>query len=106
MTLGWTEPASNGACPILGYSLYIDDGASGDPTTLLSGMNTDVPTLREAIATLDAADLGLTYSFKLSVTNRMGTISSPVVSYLFAVVPDTPSSAPTVLSTSSSAISV
>ena len=26
-TLNWTEPASNGACPILGYSLFVDDGA-------------------------------------------------------------------------------
>lgn len=37
-TLNWTEPTSNGGCPILGYKLYLDDGVTGNPTTLAPGM--------------------------------------------------------------------
>jgi hypothetical protein len=29
ITVGWQEPTSNGGCPILGYIVYVDDGAGG-----------------------------------------------------------------------------
>jgi len=29
ITIGWTEPLSNGGCPITGYSVYRDDGNEG-----------------------------------------------------------------------------
>jgi hypothetical protein len=44
---------------------------------------------------------GLEYMFKLYVTNREGTASSPTISYLFATEPETPSVAPTIIEYSS-----
>jgi len=29
ITVGWQAPASSGGCPILGYAVYVDDGAGG-----------------------------------------------------------------------------
>ena len=29
ITIGWQEPTSSGGCPILGYVVYVDDGAGG-----------------------------------------------------------------------------
>lgn len=32
MSFEWTEPTSDGGCPIIGYAIFRDDGVSGDPT--------------------------------------------------------------------------
>jgi hypothetical protein len=106
MTLTWTEPTSNGACPLTGYALYVDDGTTGAPTTLVSGMSTDVPTLRSVTVALLVGDLGTTYTFQLSVSNREGTAQSSLVTYLFAIPPVQPSAGPVILSTSATSISV
>ena len=29
ITINWNEPVNNGGCAIEGYSVYVDDGASG-----------------------------------------------------------------------------
>ena len=29
ITIGWQAPSSDGGCPILGYSVHVDDGAGG-----------------------------------------------------------------------------
>lgn len=106
MTLTWLEPASNGACPITGYSLLVDDGVSGYPDTQVSGMATDLPTLRSSIITFAGSSLGTTFTFKLGATNRQGSTESALVSYLFAVAPDKPPSGPTIVSASSTSIRV
>jgi hypothetical protein len=48
ITITWSEPADSGACPLLGFSLLVDDGVSGNPTTPVAGVATDVPVLRSA----------------------------------------------------------
>lgn len=106
MTLTWLEPTSNGACPITGYSLLIDDGSSGAPTVQVSGMATDLPTLRSTIITFASSSLGTTFTFKLGASNRQGSTESATVSYLFAVAPSKPPSGPTVVSSGSSSIRV
>lgn len=106
MVVAWTEPSHNGACPLTGYSLLVDDGATGVPVTAVAGMATDVPTLRSASLTLTAADLGKTYAFLLSVSNSEGTTPSEEVSFLFAVSPSKPPSGPQIVSTGTSQISV
>lgn len=45
--------------------------------------------------------LGTTYTFQLNVSNREGTTASVYVAYLFATVPETPSSGPNIVSYSS-----
>jgi hypothetical protein len=106
MTLTWSEPNDNGACPITGYTLLTDDGSTGSPDTQVGGMATDIPTLRSAIVTIDTANLGTTYTYKLRVDNRQGSVESSSVAYLFAVAPDQPPSGPTIVSAGSTSISV
>ena len=63
MTLTWEEPKQNGGCPITGYTINMDDGSSGVPTTEVSGMANDVPTLRETTVAIDTGLLGTTFTF-------------------------------------------
>jgi len=39
MTLQWTEPLSNGGCPLLSYYLFRDDGLSADTTIEVNSDN-------------------------------------------------------------------
>jgi len=104
--LRWSEPTDNGGCPILGYSLYRDELESGDPAIEVNEDNDplvrNIPTLRELVVALAQADLGTKYTFQLRVQNREGESLSVPVAYLFATIPTTPSSPPTILSISSS----
>jgi len=104
LVLVWAEPLSAGSCPLSGYSLYVDDGSSGDPSTPVLGVATDVPTLRQGTVALAAEDLGKTFTLQLTVSNREGTVASPKVSFLFAIAPSQPASGPQILSTSSALI--
>ena len=105
MTVAWREPLHNGACPLSGYSLLVDDGLSGLPLTPVPGFPTDAPTARRATLALQEADLGRSYSFLLAVSNREGAVSGPAASFLFAVAPSKPAAGPLILSTSSESIS-
>lgn len=53
MLLEWSEPASNGGCPLLGYYLFRDDGVTGDPTIEINTDNDpsvrNIPTLRSLL---------------------------------------------------------
>jgi hypothetical protein len=106
MTLNWTEVSNNGACDITGYTVYMDDGSSGNPTTGVPGIATDLPSLREAAVSLSVTDLGKTFTYKIRATNRMGYVESTTVSFLFAVEASTPSTGPQIISYSSSNITV
>jgi hypothetical protein len=106
MTLSWGEPADGGACPAIGYSLLVDDGASGTPGTAVAGVATDVPTLRAASVALPSAGLGSTFTFLLSVSNREGSTPSSTVRFRFAIAPSQPAAGPEVLSAGPSQITV
>jgi hypothetical protein len=77
-----------------------DDGFSGVPTTEVNEANDasvrNLPTLRNVDVGLLVTDLGKMYTFKLFVSNREGTVASPLITYLFATEPSTPSSAPVI----------
>jgi len=100
MSLEWQEPSDNGGCPILSYYLLRDDGITGVPTIEVNSVNDitvrNIPTLRNVDVILDPATLGRSYTFQLFVVNNEGTTSSQLVSYLFASIPQTPSSAPVI----------
>ena len=106
MVLEWSQPTFNGACPLTGFVLKVDDGATGNPTTAVAGMPTDVPTLSQASVALTASDLGKTFAFQLFASNPEGSVSSSKVRFLFAVPPGAPAAGPVILSTSSKAINV
>jgi hypothetical protein len=86
----------NGGCPITGFQLFRDDAITGVPTeeitTLQEGSE---PTLMQLEFPLSMT--GYKYTFQLKVSNRDGTTASELIQYLFAAVPDIPSSAPVIL---------
>jgi len=110
MTLHWHEPTDNGGCPLLGYSLFRDDGLSSVPSIEVNSDNDplvrNIPTLTTLTAQLDTANLGKKFRFVLHAYNREGMTSSVPISFLFSVVPETPSAGPEVLSFSSKSIRV
>lgn len=102
MQIKWVEPTSNGACPILGYSMLMDDGLTGNPTVPVTMSNTVinyfVPTLRDVTISLNTANLGRTYTFKLRVDNLECTSTSVDTSFLFGIAPSKPPAGPTLIS--------
>jgi hypothetical protein len=110
MTLKWHEPSDNGGCPLLGFSLFRDDGSGSIPSIEVNTDNDplmrNIPTLTEADVQLNSADLGLKFTFILTAYNREGSTQSAPISYLFSTVPAQPSVGPQVLSFSSSSMRV
>jgi hypothetical protein len=105
MTLGWTEPQSNGGCPLLGYYLLRDDGVTGVPSIEINSDNDiavrNIPTLHSVDLVLTELDLGTKFTFKIFAHNREGEVGSALISYLFATEPAVPSLAPVILEYSS-----
>ena len=62
MHLEWDEVADNGSCPILSYSIFRDDGVSGEPTIEINQANDplvrNIPTISAIEVQLSEADLG------------------------------------------------
>ena len=109
MTINWTEPLNNGGCPITGYAVFRDDGAS-EVTNIEVNVNNDpsvrdIPTLREVTATLNALDLGKKFKFMVRAFTREGFVDSEGVCMRFATVPPQPTQ-PTIVQTTSSSITV
>lgn len=74
-------------CPLSGFELYRDDGASGAITTLVS---TYEPQELEATITLTAADESKTFRVQVKAFNHAGSITSGIGSFVIANVPDQP----------------
>lgn len=87
LTLQWQAPQETNGCPLTGYELYIDDGASGPITTLV---DTYEPQKLEGTATLTGADTSKTYRFQIKAYNDGGFVDSGIASFVLADVPDTP----------------
>jgi hypothetical protein len=75
----------------------MDDGLTGNPTAPVTMSNT-VPTLRDVTISLNTANLGRTYTFKLRVDNLEGTSTSVDASFLFGIAPSKPPAGPTLIS--------
>jgi hypothetical protein len=101
MTLEWSEPTSNGGCPLLGYYLYRDDGVTGAPSIEINSdqdaLVRNIPTLRTLIVELSESDLGTKFTFQIFVYNREGNVGSSHISYMFATEPNAPTLAPVIL---------
>lgn len=95
MTLSWTQPASDGGCQVLSYSLYMDDGAGGALTEVDAAEINNIPTLRtHTITSFTTADTSKSYVFRLRATNSIGPTDSIEVTHVLAAVPDAPLAAP------------
>lgn len=96
MTLTWTAPSSNGGCQITSYHIFMDDGAGGAYTEVSPATVNSIPSLRSyTISTFAITDTSKTYRFYMVSDNIVGSITSSVVSYVLAAVPDQPTTVPT-----------
>lgn len=91
ITISWTPPADDGGCEISSYAVYVDNAddvyAEYDSTNVrskpfLSSYTIDMATLGKAV--------GSTYRIRLGAVNRIGEVSSDVVTVLLASVPAAP----------------
>ena len=101
MTIAWQAPKITGGCPITGYAVFRDDGVTGDPTIEVNSNNDplirDIPTLRQATATLSNSLLGSNIKYKVRVFNSIADfVDSESVCFTFSTIPEAPSLAPVV----------
>ena len=98
------SPDARGS-PITNYDVYWDEGAGGDPRTLLT---TTVSTSFSASTTQKIADLtdGQTYKFSLIARNAIGSSAyADTAAIIAATVPDIPAT-PTILAANSASIEI
>ena len=89
ITVGWRAPASSGGCPILGYAVYVDDGAAGafvEANTEDDPLVRGQPTLRQLQITRVSA-LGATYRVKVTAFTEAGDVTSPALGVVLASLP-------------------
>jgi len=94
INVGWTTPTYTGGCPLLSYSLYINNGLGG---SLFSEVNPAQINDKPYITNYDVTGLthlGNFYKFKITVKNEIGTVESLPKDIKLAAVPDTPPVAP------------
>lgn len=86
----WTPPSDDGACPILGYKLHIDDGSHGDFTSVDEDLIGNRDYLRSHTVTFDSTDSGKSFRFYIEAFNEIGSALSSKGSQLLAGVPGKP----------------
>ena len=86
----WTPPSDDGACPILGYKLYIDDGSHGDFASVDEDEIGNRDYLRSHTVTFDSAESGKAFRFYIEAFNEIGSSVSSKGSQLLAGVPGKP----------------
>ena len=90
-------PESNGGCTILGYKIYVDDGALGTFTEYDSADVNDKPFLDTY--TIDMSSTGLngvvgkTYRIMIGAVNSVDEVQSDSIAAILAGVPGTPTAA-------------
>ena len=91
ISINWNEPADNGGCQILGYSVLVDDGASG--TFIEANVENDAtvrlkPSLSQLVITrLQVANIGQSFRIKVKAYNPAGEIESPILGVILASLP-------------------
>ena len=99
ITLGWQRPEDDGGCPLIGFSVFSDNGLQG-PLTYEMNIGNDpavrnTPTLRRLVVTnFPLNSGGSSFVFKVTVYNREGQTDSGYASYILAGVPTAPSLSP------------
>jgi large repetitive protein len=89
ITVGWREPASSGGCPILGYAVFVDDGAAGpfvEANTADDHLVRGQPTLRQLMITRVSAP-GATYRVQVTAFTEAGEVTSPALGVVLASPP-------------------
>lgn len=80
----WVPPTDTGACPILSYELYLDDGQGGSFVSTDAEVIGSKSYLREHTVSFDASKSGLTFRFKIKSLNEIGEAESVINSQLLA----------------------
>ena len=88
ISIQWKKPLNDGGCLVLGYRIYLDDGANG-PFTKKYELTEPFTTAYDIDMTLGAT-IGATYRVKMGVWNRVGEVQSDSVALILASVPSTP----------------
>lgn len=70
----WTPPGDDGACPITGYVLYLDDGVSGGFAAVDTDEIANRDYLRSHTVTFDASDEGKVFRYLLEASNEIGSV--------------------------------
>lgn len=100
MTVSWSAPEDEGGCDITEYALYRNDGSGGSTSTQIH--STDLsghPEITKLVVSeLGTSPLSKTFKFRVEVfttlSSDIGVTSSDSSEYLLAMVPDTPTVAP------------
>ena len=101
LSLSWTQPSSDGGCPITSYAVYRNDGSSPSAvinTEVNSASDSNVrnkPTLRSLLITnYPANSVGKTFTYQVKVWNAVGSSLSDTAKYILAGIPSTPTTGP------------
>lgn len=96
MTLAWSQPISNGGCPIRGFALYVNNGLGGTTFTQIDSttVNNYPDLTQHYTSSLPGATVGNTYLFKIEAYNDIGSVMSNSAGFVLADVPATPTFAP------------
>jgi len=89
ITIGWNAPTYTGGCPILGYEVYVDDGAGGtfmEANADGDPLVRDQPTLRQLKITR-VTTIGATYRIQVRAYSETGAIISPILGTVLASNP-------------------
>lgn len=94
--LYWLPPLDDGGCPLLGYSILRDDGASGNFIEVHASDVNALPSLNQFTVTdLPTTPSGKTVRFRIQAHNIGGhSVVSKTTNVVIASVPGTPGSAP------------
>ena len=91
----WTAPEDNGACPIEGYVLYLDEGVTGSAFSPVDeDVIADKDYLRTHTVSFDASEEGLIFRYILEAKNEIGSVQSSIGVQLLAGVPGKPEQPP------------
>lgn len=92
-TVSWSSPISDGGCPIINITVYIDDGAGGNIVNEVVTV-TDGSVSYTDSTTLTLSDRGKSYRVAVKATNTIGSVTSSSTLFILADIPGTPTPKP------------
>ena len=95
ISISWDAPLDDGGCPILGFEVYVDDAATGIPTTKVTSVTSNDPSVGSATVSFSSGVDGSVYIFVVRAINQAGYVESGSIKIALASLPNQPSSSPT-----------